>query len=243
MKKRILKMKSKLIKGFLGSALALAFALPSMATLTTITINAEVQDVVRLIIEKAGGDGSTTAADIVSDDTPDASPSFTYGADEVLEFGIVDPYGISEGGTGTGGYVATNAGAQTGLDKQLLVGSTIQDEATYNTSTLAATDGAIYFTEGDFQLRAFRSTLGTVAVTVAADDGTNVALDAIVAPAASNDFSATSTLNGRITANAAPVSYNPTMANNVPDVFDVGVVVPLNTTTGLKQTVITFRGS
>jgi hypothetical protein len=248
LRKRNLEMKSKLTKVLLASSLALACLTPALASNTTITIDANIEEVVVLQVETA--DGNDT---IVSPDDLDPQPG-SPGADDVLDFGTVDPYAINNDGS------TSNNGIDPGVapEKQLYVGNTVYDEGGNSTSVASSdVEGALYFIQGGYQVRALRSGQLDTEVDVGVDGTTP--LPALVALNGTNDYSDGMTISGRvdpdITDPADPnyaygdptysYAYTPftTLQHNVPKTIDVGIYVPVSHAPGSTSTTITFYGT
>jgi hypothetical protein len=237
-------MKSKLTKVLLASSLALACLTPAFANQTTVQINADIEEVLILQLEETGGT-------IVSGDEFELTPGFTFTNNEVFEFGTVDPYGVS-----AGAFNPINNVNPTGtFDHQLFVGANFEDETTYDLTGMSATDGAVYYVQGGYQLRALRT--GALPMDVDADVDLGSEMDALIAPTVGgNTFAAGDPIVGRrclpdnstgcYVAPAPGVANLFTLQHNVPQGIDIGVFVPINidiSTSTAKTTSVTFWGT
>lgn len=224
-------MKKKSYAKLLLSSIAIAVAAPAaLANVTSMTINAEVEEFVVLQIETNGGT-------IVSGDDLDpvaGSPA----ANEILDFGTVDSFCNS-----AGTLTATNGPASGTLGCSLLVGTTIEDAATY-TGPMTNADGALYHINNGYQLRALRND-GTPDMDVDVEITGATALDAVFDLDAANDFSDGSTIGTatRRTAGGGNTPLTTGMALNTPIPVDLGVFVPVSQAAGATSTVITLTGT
>jgi hypothetical protein len=213
------------------SSLALALAAPAaLANITSLTIDAEVAEIVSLEIETAGNI-------VVSGDDIDPSSS-APATNEVLDFGMVDPLGIN-----LDTLAAANTASGT-LARRLLISDTFQNADTYNGAPPATTDGALYYVSGGYQLRAFRND-GTASMDVDVAVTGATALDALVDLNTANAYTVGDTIAGTSlrAAGAGPSSLITAMPLNTPELIDLGVFVPMTQAAGATSTVITFTGT
>lgn len=221
----------KYIKPAALSALALALATPAaLANITSLTIDAEVAEIVALEIETSGNV-------VVSGDDLDPSSS-APATNEVLDFGTVDPLGIN-----LDTLAAANTASGT-LARRLLIGNTFQDADTYNGAPPANTDGALYYVDAGYQLRAFRND-GTASMNVDVAVTGASALNALVDLSSANAYTVGDTIAGTSlrTAGAGNSSLVTAMPLNTPELIDLGVFVPMTQASGATSTVITFTGT
>jgi hypothetical protein len=193
-------MKSKLTKVLLASSLALACLTPALASNTTITITAEIEEVLVLQIEN-------TNNEIASGDDLDPQPGSPV-ADDIIDFDVVDPYAIN-----AGSFSSANNINHTGtFDKQLysdVNGPTqFYDEGTTsNTIAGSDADGAVYFIQDGYQLRALRTGALPTEVDVGVDGTTP--LPALVALSGVNDYSDGSDVHGMVSPDIVPIDTDP----------------------------------
>lgn len=222
----------KALKIGLSAAFALSVAIPAaLANVTSITIEAEVEEFVVLQIETAAGV-------IVSGDDLDPSPG-SPATPEILDFGTVNPFGSV-----LSTLTAANGPASGTLARRLLIGNTFEDADNYTGAPAANTDGAVYYVNGGYQLRALRND-GELDMDVDVDVTGATALDALVDLDANNDFTVSSTVgaNSIRPSDGSVTALTTGMALNTGVPIDLGIFVPISQPAGPTSTVITFTGT
>ena len=212
---------SKIKKILLASSFSLACALPALSFSTSVTIVANNATLLQLQLETAAGV-------VVSADIQKPRPQDPV-AQASLDFGTVDALAISPGTL-----------TLVGLDRQLLISNTYRDEgASLATTSMAVTDGAVYFINNGYQLRHIKSNNATANISVGVGAG---GYDVVVADAGLSAFASGTGIFGRRIAGVTD-SLTTGLANNTAFPIDIGLVVPLNATTGPKSTIITFTAT
>lgn len=219
-------------KPLLGAGLAALLLMPAaLANVTSITIEAQVEDFVALQIE-------TIAGDIVSGDDLDPLPN-SPATPEVLDFGFVDPMGQY-----VGSIAATNGPASGTLARRLLINDTFEDADTYTGTPPANDEGALYYVSGGYQLRGLRND-GQPNMDVDVEVTGATALDALVDLQGANSY----TPGSGIAANSLRVAGNGIsalttgMPLNTGVAIDLGVLVTVGQPQGPTATTITFTGT
>jgi len=222
----------KCLKPLLAASLFMGLAIPAaLANVTSITIEAQVEDFVVLQIETAAGD-------IVSGDDLDPTVG-SPPTPEVLDFGFVDPLGQY-----VGTLVATNSPASGTLARRLLINDTFEDPDTYSGAPPANDEGAVYYVSGGYQLRGLRND-GQPDMDVDIEVTGATALDAFVDLTGANSFTPGSSIaaNSLRQAGGGFSALTSGMALNTGVPIDLGVFVTVGQAQGNTSTVITFTGS
>jgi hypothetical protein len=229
-------MSKRMNRVLLAVSLAAVTVLPVLANSTDVTIQADVEDVLSVQLERVS-DSITVSGD-------DIDSSSTYAGNEVLNFGAVNPLALNSGAIVNRALTATNG--TTGTVKAMVIDNTGKLYTANGTGSAlpkASNDGALYFTENTLQVRALR-TGGAVTLIDVSNTG---AFRAMVDTESTYSFidgqpvNAASFLDKVGTIRAGGLA---TIPNNTPLPVDLGIHIPFSQPIGAAQnTVITFTGT
>jgi hypothetical protein len=222
-------------KIYLGGLAAIITVMPVFANSTDIGIQADVEELVSLQLER------TDTNAVVSDDLSSISP--VVASNEVLNFGGVNPLALSSGSIVSRNL--TSANGTVGTIKAMVIdtaGKIYKADGSGSPLPKATNDGAIYFVENSLQLRVVRAGATPTAISVSNTGSFRV----LVEDASTYNFADGSTINtisflDKVgTTRAGGLT---TVDNNVPFPLDLGIHVPFSQIGGNAQTtVITFTG-
>jgi hypothetical protein len=229
-------MSKRMNKVLLALAVSTMTVLPVLANSTDVTIQADVEDVLSVQLERVT-DSVTVSGD-------DIDPTSSFAGNEVLNFGAVNPLALNSGAIINRALTATNG--TTGTVKAMVIdtaGKVYKADGTGSALPKATNDGAVYFVENSLQVRALR----TGGANTLIDVSNTGAFKALVDVDTAYNFADGQTINGVSfldkvgTIRAGGLS---TIANNTPLPVDLGISVPFSQPVGNSQTtVITFTGT
>lgn len=228
-----MKMRIKILHGVL---LAVLVSSSALANETTLTIQADMADVLSVQLER------TTDSVIVSGDDIDSSSTFS--TNEVMNFASVNPLGLDAGSLVNRSITGTNS--TTGLLNSMVIDTSKKLYKANGTGTPLPTstnNGALYFVQNALQVRSLRTGGGTTLI-----DVSNVgAFSAVIENQATYNFANNTTVGANAFLDKVGTLRSgglATLNNNTPLALDFGIHVPFNQPAGNAQTtMITFTGT